>query len=68
MTGIPAELQLLLAIVETGGGTGAIVIMAYFLWRIDRNLFGFTEAFKASMTHRDKKLDDIHNDVKGEQK
>ena len=59
-----AELELILTILEQGGATGMLVLIAYFMWKMERNLHGFTEAFKASMILRDKKLEDIHDDIK----
>ena len=56
------ELDMLWRIIDEGS-TPAIVLIAYFLWKVDRRLETFIVEIKALAKSRDEKLKSIHSDI-----
>jgi len=58
------DLETLWRIIDEGS-TPAIAAIAYFIWRLDKSLSLFIGEIKALAKVRDKKLDDIAENVDG---
>ncbi len=58
------DFEMLLKIIEQGS-TPVIGLIAYFLWKLDRSITIFFTELRAQQESRDKKLDDIHDDLSG---
>ena len=58
------DLEVLWRIIDEGS-TPAIAAIAYFIWRLDKSLSLFIGEIKALAKVRDKKLDDIAENVDG---
>lgn len=58
------DLEVLWRIIDEGS-TPAIAAIAYFIWKLDKNLSIFITEIKALAKVRDKKLDDIAENVDG---
>lgn len=56
------ELETLWRIIDEGS-TPAILLIAYFLWQVDRRLNTFIVEIKALAKTRDEKLQSIHKDI-----
>ena len=56
------ELDMLWRIIDEGS-TPAIVLIAYFLWKLDRTLITFITEVNAKQESREKKLNSIHSDI-----
>lgn len=56
------ELETLWRIIDEGS-TPAILLIAYFLWQVDRRLNTFIVEIKALEKTRDEKLKSIHSDI-----
>lgn len=56
------ELQMLWRIIDEGS-TPAILLIAYFLWNLDRTLKMFITEVNAKQSDRDAKLKSIHADI-----
>ena len=56
------ELDVLWRIIDEGS-TPAIVLIAYFLWKLDKTLNTFITDVNAKQESRDAKLNSIHSDI-----
>lgn len=56
------ELDVLWRIIDEGS-TPAIVLIAYFLWKLDKTLNTFITDVNAKQKSRDEKLNSIHSDI-----
>ena len=56
------ELDVLWRIIDEGS-TPAIVLIAYFLWRLDKTLATFITEVNAKQEAREAKLNSIHSDI-----
>lgn len=56
------ELDVLWRIIDEGS-TPAIVLIAYFLWKLDKTMNSFIIDVNAKQKSRDEKLNSIHTDI-----
>ena len=56
------DIEMLWRIIDEGS-TPAILLIAYFLWRLDKEVSNLISVIKAQQGERDNKLNSIHGDI-----